>query len=297
MSGDWTGLGKIGEKIIEACGSTLGWVMEPRQIRRIGRAEVDVSIMKEHAQVEMAAIRKEGELKTAEIAKRADYRMRYRELQRQANLESVIARGLAHAPDVGATEPVDPDWLAKFFDECQDVSNETMQNVWGKMLAGEMAKPGSYSMRTLALVPVLTQRDAKLFTEYGRHLVVLPVFGYCDPSFDGFESFLHKAGLGDREFLHLDAIGLVNFATLGRESDTYSSGLEVSYYDSILRIRADGDHVPWDYRTRTLTDVGRELAEIARDGTTPVPGLFDALVEHWRTRYGCWVDVSDRGST
>ena len=57
----------------------------------------------------------------------------------------------------------DPDWTARFFDDIQDISSEEMQSLWAKVLAGEVERPGSTSIRTLSILKNLDQAAASLF--------------------------------------------------------------------------------------------------------------------------------------
>ena len=58
---------------------------------------------------------------------------------------------------------VDHDWTARFFAEVQDVSSEKMQQIWAKILAGEVETPGKTSMQTLSILKNMSQKDAELF--------------------------------------------------------------------------------------------------------------------------------------
>jgi hypothetical protein len=55
------------------------------------------------------------------------------------------------------------DWIHRFFRYAEDISNEEMQALWGKILAGEVKHPKTYSLRTLELVKNLTQEEGALF--------------------------------------------------------------------------------------------------------------------------------------
>jgi hypothetical protein len=43
---------------------------------------------------------------------------------------------------------VDQDWLSNWRDSAEKVSSEELQQLWGKILAGEVKSPGRYSLRT-----------------------------------------------------------------------------------------------------------------------------------------------------
>ena len=91
-------------------------------------------------------------------------RIEYQEAKRQDNIKKVVNIAAEELGDktVNNHEP-DHDWTARFFNEVQDVTNEDMQHLWGKILAGEVAHPGSTSLRALSVLRNLDRRTAKLF--------------------------------------------------------------------------------------------------------------------------------------
>jgi len=85
-------------------------------------------------------------------------------VRRQVN----VAHAIAHAEEVlqdDTQEPpsknIDDDWLYRWRDYAGDVSAETMQQLWGKILAGELKAPGSYSLRVLDFLRNLSQDEAQ----------------------------------------------------------------------------------------------------------------------------------------
>ncbi|MGT2453765.1 DUF2806 domain-containing protein [Cupriavidus basilensis] len=59
--------------------------------------------------------------------------------------------------------PISEDWLNSFESEAAQMSSEQMQHIFGKILAGEVRKPASFSIRTVKLVSQLDNRAASLF--------------------------------------------------------------------------------------------------------------------------------------
>lgn len=106
------------------------------------------------------------------INKRAEQRLIYQNVVEQLNIESVLnvaAEELVNEGQV-AEEPVKPDWSKRFFNIAQDVSEEDGQILLGKILAGEVKKPGSFSLRTLEVLRNLTQEEAVLFTNLCQYV-------------------------------------------------------------------------------------------------------------------------------
>lgn len=57
-------------------------------------------------------------------------------------------------------EDIENDWLDRWRDNAANTSSEQLQELWGRVLAGEVKSPGRYSLRTLDFIKNLTQREA-----------------------------------------------------------------------------------------------------------------------------------------
>ena len=103
----------------------------------------------------------EAELTVGEVI---EQKVRFQEARRLGNISSVIDKALDSMSDdeVPDSEP-DHDWTARFFDYIQDVSSEEMHRLWGKVLAGEVERPGSTSIRSLAILRDLDRQTAEAF--------------------------------------------------------------------------------------------------------------------------------------
>ena len=64
--------------------------------------------------------------------------------------------------DQGIVEITD-DWLNAFEQEAVNMSSEHMQKLFGKILAGEIRRPTTYSIRTVKLIAQLDNKAAELF--------------------------------------------------------------------------------------------------------------------------------------
>jgi hypothetical protein len=129
-------LGDLGaplSKLIETVGSAVGVLYEPTRIVKRAKAEVIAS-----------KIKAEGDIELQQLAARAEERLNHVELRRQKNIEAIVSEAAKALPESVSEEKVDEDWTAFFFFEnCKDVSNEEMQLLWAKVLAGKVAQPGS----------------------------------------------------------------------------------------------------------------------------------------------------------
>lgn len=111
------------------------------------------------------------------ITKEIESRLAFQEQKRQSNLGSVVRLA---AEDLGGKEvenhTVDPDWAARFFADVQDVTSEHMQQIWAKILAGEVERPGRTSLHTLSILKNMTQRNAESFENLSRFVFSDAIF-------------------------------------------------------------------------------------------------------------------------
>ncbi|WP_428115088.1 DUF2806 domain-containing protein [Candidatus Poriferisodalis sp.] len=89
---------------------------------------------------------------------------RFQQEKRLRNIQTVAEAAAASLgnDEVNAHEP-DSDWTARFFSEVQDVSSAGLQQLWARILAGEVRQPGSTSLRTLELLRNMDRNVAIVF--------------------------------------------------------------------------------------------------------------------------------------
>ncbi len=85
----------------------------------------------------------------ADFDERVSASRNYREFIEQKNIENVVSASVKYLGNTASKEQVDPDWRTRFFDKAKGVSHEKMQEVWAKVLAGELTQPGLYSVSAL----------------------------------------------------------------------------------------------------------------------------------------------------
>ena len=94
-------------------------------------------------------------------------RIQFQEEKRQSNIAAVIGQAAQELGDRQVqNHEVDHDWTARFFNDVQDVSSEEMQQLWAKILAGDVERPGSTSIKTLGILKNLDKTTADLFRKF-----------------------------------------------------------------------------------------------------------------------------------
>lgn len=107
-----------------------------------------------------------------ELLERTSNRVLNQEIYRQENIESIIEKSYKELENEteASDEPVDKDWLTRFFNISQDISDENIQELWAKILAGEVKQPNSFSFRTLETLKNVSYSEAQLFSELSQFL-------------------------------------------------------------------------------------------------------------------------------
>lgn len=99
------------------------------------------------------------------LEERVIKRERLSRLRQQKNLEAIIQKSLSYCPNNTSATKADPDWFNRFTNLAEDISNATMQDLWAKILAGEISHPGSFSLKSLTVFKSMSITDAKLLAK------------------------------------------------------------------------------------------------------------------------------------
>lgn len=258
---DLAGVSKPLTKLIEVVSAATGTVYRPRAIRKEAEARAyEIELIGE-AQTRVDANRIIALADAAScIEERSQARQTHKALQSQRNIEAIAMAAVDQLPDEVSTDPLDNDWRTRFFNIAEEVSSEQMQQHWGKILAGEIAKPGSFSLRTLEVMRNLTQAEAIIF-QRARYLAT---DNGTIPSVNsnmgiGMEEFgvsfkeilkLREAGLlmdGDQLSIGLKLTSPHRFSTLGY------NGMKLRF--EALNPKADEIRLP----ILLLSNAGKEL--------------------------------------
>ena len=171
-----------------------------------------------------------GQMKVPpEYAQRAVKKYGEKILREQSNLDKICAIAVnllkkeksasptEQSAEGGEERVINDDWLNGFEEEARQKSTEEMQLLFGRILAGEIRKPGAYSIKAVKILGQLDQNAAALFKNLCSICVVLenPVDGYVFdarvPSLGGSaaNNALRKYGLGFFYLNILNEYGLI----------------------------------------------------------------------------------------
>lgn len=172
---DIVGVSKPATKLLEVISAGMGKLYEPIATRKkadaeayavkaLSFAEGEAAVTKAEAQA-LAQVRQLEILANGdvELLQRARLRVLTREVEGQHNVEAIAEQAIKHLPASVSETPVSDDWRRKFFLEAENICDADLQLLWGKVLAGETASPGSYSVRTLGILKNVSKSEAEIF--------------------------------------------------------------------------------------------------------------------------------------
>lgn len=269
-------------------GSVAGPMLASWQARKLGEArqiaaEADATVLRIQAEAQSRAREalvpggapSAGELKIGTVI---EQRIQFQEEKRQANIMSVVAKAasLEEGREVEHSEP-DHDWTARFFNEVQDVSSEEMQSMWARVLAGEVERKGSTSVRTLQVLKNLDQGTARLLRRLCSCCVYLPrrcpdAIDARVPSLGGnaASNALEHYGFSFDQLNRLSEHGLIisdynSWARYVVTGDGRQVSVPFEFQDSFWGLTGSEDHAPaWDGKLSgvALSLSGKELAAV-----------------------------------
>lgn len=243
MNVDITGLSQPITKLIELAGDSIKGLLAPWQMKRMTKAQICCEQMRQKA------LGKSNELPIPfkdEIPNR--------ELRQLNNISQVLSQTIMELKQIKGTisNDVDRDWGAFFFDNVQDISDDEVQKIWAKILAGEIEEPGSFSVRTLRILKDLSKEEAEYFGDLADFIIdKCFIYTYVDD---------YRRNYPDSKFIALQDAGLLQYERRGfKPNEDYKrimvggANVTILNYDNI------------DYNSQQilfvfmLTNAGREL--------------------------------------
>lgn len=273
-------LGKLPEtaaKLLEVSSEAVGGLCRPWQIRRVAQAEADADRIKAVAAVQTR-------IEITDLHKRALERFVAEEAQRQANMEAIALKALPQVSESARPSEMARDWVVNFFEQCRLISDEHMQEMWARALAGEAEKPGRYSKRTINLLASFDRYDVETFRNLCRfvwHIEKEPIPVVYDPD----NQIYGSAGITFGKLQHLSDISLVSVRGMafGQQWPLATGG--ASYFGRGVRLQLGSrDSNKMNIGLVMFSRAGLELISLCGD-VQAVEGFFELTVKTWRETY------------
>lgn len=190
-------------------------------------------------------------------------KMTYMEYYKANNFLSIAKKAdLYYQEPIRAdtTASCDFDWFVRFFEEAGNVSDDTMQNMWAKILAGEIAHPSSFSLKTIDVMKNLSKKDAELFIKICSHSFVRDKTNWFLPNED---EYLKSVGITYTDILKLNELGLIfndGIIALNMSVNNEPSILTSSYNSIMLVSSSSGEDELVSIGQFPFTEAGKELS-------------------------------------
>lgn len=196
---------------------------------------------------------------------RAEQRIYIEAVKQQKNIEQVIelASSMETEDAKVSEEPVDEDWITRFFSIVKDISVKDMQVLWAKILAGEIKQPGCFSLRTLETLKNLNRNEAEMFTQLAPFVIFSSSKNCFVPS---DEQLLNRYNILYDTIYRLSDCGLIDSSGLLSNTFTASFGRNDLYYNNhvtvIIKNIDKSSNIEIEVGAYPLTRAGAELIDI-----------------------------------
>lgn len=198
-------------------------------------------------------------------------KMTYYELYKCKNFLEIVEKAdeelLAKESKPTTSSAFDFDWFLRFFEASSCISNEEMQQLWAKVLAGEIEQQGSFSLRTMETLRNMTACEARIFQQASK-LVLTGTsddtpFIFCDDIMeDGVNA---KHGFGVKEVLAMEESGLISALRTENVIDiSDGAGGFLSPGGLCLTVMPERD-TEFMYKAYPLSQTGLELLSVVEE--------------------------------
>ncbi|MDO4732526.1 MAG: DUF2806 domain-containing protein [Bacillota bacterium] len=207
---DGGSIAAVANNLLDKLAASVGWLATretlkkidqktAREIRKVEAGkEIAISQLNAHAEYRKAIQQidlpeEEKAILLSNVSR--DFRAYY-------NQEAIVAEAISNLNQEARPEDVDVDWLFQFMDKARLVSDEEMQLIWGRILAGECNAPGSVPKSLLHILEQVEKSHAETFTAL-RSISVHVHVCYADGETE-FYPFYFEAPLASRPSLPLE---------------------------------------------------------------------------------------------
>lgn len=196
-----------------------------------------------------------------QLIQRSNYRLQYQQAKKEYNIESVIGKTVLELGDKNSdsTEEVDEDWYTRFFETVEDISDEQLQSLWARILAGEILKPRTYSYRLLAVLRNISKNELDII------LKIAPLV--CGDIILNEHTSLGNKGITGQDISILEDMGIL------KDGGFQARGIELSSGESKLFSRTDKFAFIFQNRGKEfinnfidvfeITETGKKVFELA----------------------------------
>lgn len=162
------------------------------------------------------------------------------------------------------------------------IDDEERRIWWARLLAGEIQQPGSFSLRTMAVMDTLSTREARLFAKLCDYVwnqtnpcLISPIDGSIEWKPDFAEAAL------------LESIGLVKFNSLSGfnvSARNEAESMWMMFHDKVFQITApESKSAKLRCGPLLLTDIGQEMYRLTAPNFSET--YLNEILEEWKQSF------------
>lgn len=195
----------------------------------------------------------------------------YTELYKANNFLSVAKKADKYYSQKAHTETKDCfefDWLIRYYEAVGNISDERMQDLWAKILAGEIDVPSSYSLKTLDILRNMRKSDVELFVNICKHSFDCNDGELFLPNYSGY---MDAVGIAYSDVMKLSEMGLIfsdGMIGLSITLPCEPAILSINRELVLTMCACDEKHKKCSISQFPFTQVGIELATLVADMPT-----------------------------
>lgn len=265
---DLAGLSQPLTKLVEVVAQGIGIVYEPIHIKRMAKARsTEIKAITSAVQNSELPIQyNNGQLtidtSTKEFLERTEKRLLFSETKKQKNVEDIIlgAYDNLEIEKEVSKEPVQDEWINRFFNIATEISSIDLKTIWSKILSEEIKKPGNCSIRTLENLRNISKDEAIIFKKISNYIIQYNGVYYLPNESELLQSLSINYG----EILKLDEAQLINSSSLISavlNFDENTKEINLIYNNKIIFCNKE-EKCEIRLNAYTLTETGKNIFNI-----------------------------------
>lgn len=182
-------------------------------------------------------------------------------IKEYSNQAQIVQKAIPLLKESNNPKDLDEDWLNEFMDKARLVSDEEFQMLWARILAGEIDRKNSFSIRTLNKVKSMSKNEAETFSRIARLAMGNSKRKYVVED----KQINEKHGLRLDDIIALEECGFMSAQPLSLTTKVY--GLESKLFEDngiyvgMLQSK-DGNMIEINSSIYAFTESGKELLNV-----------------------------------
>ncbi|GAB3293870.1 DUF2806 domain-containing protein [Hymenobacter tenuis] len=220
-------------------------------------------------------------IEVKQLQEKINDRVTYQNILHQLNLDAVkdFAEQELKNEESVSSEPVDIDWTQRLYSIAEDATTEEMQALFGKILAGEIKRPGSFSLRTLEALRNLNKSEAASFKRVADYVIDGNKKGVLVTRVNNRgENILEAHGVTYSEIMSLVEAGLL-MSHESTNTPPTGSGIFVLTLGSTGVIYENTPELNYNYDGYLLTLAGFQLYQLIKNELSPPLSVIEAIAK------------------